>query len=173
MLLFSFGYAHSQGRVYLNVDSLATAQAKELITDKKVKQVLIYQRGCIGCEILRESDCGCDDDGTAYIIWKERSEYFKKEIGCCVKAEILSFENENLFESLVNHRIAVFSSKFKTDYEEIHHRFSKITLVTANNKQDVYMENFLFADGNKHRQSNLKQTAKAYSDKLEEELFKN
>jgi hypothetical protein len=171
MLLFPFGNAHSQGRVYLNVDSLVTTQAKELITNKKVKQVLIYQSGCIGCEILREKNCGCYDDGAAYMMWKEGSEYFKKKVVCCVKDEVHRFDNSNLYESIFKDSIAVFSSKFKTDYEEIHHGFSKITLVTADNKQEVYMEDFLFAQDNKYRQSNLKQTAKIYSGKLQEELF--
>lgn len=172
MLLIYTGYAHSQERVYLDVDSAATAQAKELIASKKATQVVVYQSGCVGCEVLREVDCGCDDDATAYLIWKEDSAYFKKKIGCCVNDEVIPFDNAALYENLVKDSTSVFSSKFKTDYEEIHHSYRKIVLFSTSGKREVYMGEFLFAQDNKYRQPNLKQAAKAYSDKLEAELIR-
>lgn len=172
MLLISSGYVYSQKRVYLDVDSAATAQAKEIIASKKTMHVVVYQSGCVGCEVLREVDCGCDDDATAYLIWKEDSAYFKKKVGCCVKDEILPFGNAALYENLVKDSTSVFSSRFKSDYVEIHHSYRKIMLFSTGSKSEVYMEEFLFAQDNKYKQSNLKQAAKAYSDMLENELFR-
>ncbi|NEM98955.1 hypothetical protein [Pontibacter burrus] len=172
MFLIASGHAYSQKRAYLDVDSVVTVQAQELIESKKAMHVIVYQSGCVGCEVLREVDCNCDDDATAYLIWKEDSAYFKKKVGCCVKDEILPFGNAALYENLVKDSTSVFSSKFKSDYVEIHHSYRKIMLFSTGEEREVYMEEFLFAKDNKYKQLNLKQAAKAYSDKLESELFK-
>ncbi|RDV13333.1 hypothetical protein DXT99_20150 [Pontibacter diazotrophicus] len=173
LLFLSAGCANAQKRVYMNTDSLAVAQAKQLIADRRVEQVLIYERGCLGCVFLQEVDCNCEDSGTdTHLIWAEGQKYYTKELGCCVGDTVKEFSEPRLFEEIVSNNSIIFSSQFKTDYEEIHHGFNKMTLLSANGKQEVYMEDFLFAADNKYRKHNLKQAAKVFTEKLSKEFNK-
>jgi hypothetical protein len=173
LLILSAGYANAQKRVYMNTDSLAVAQAKQLIADRRVEQVLIYESGFLGGVFLRKVDCNCEDSGTdTHLIWAEGQKYYTKEIGCCVEDVVKEFSEPRLFEEIVSNKSKLFGSQFKTEYEEIHHGFNKITLFSANGKQEVYMEDFLFTEDNKYREHNLKQAAKVYTEKLSKEFNK-
>ncbi|WP_266204151.1 hypothetical protein [Pontibacter kalidii] len=173
LLILSAGYAHGQEIIHLNIDSIAEAQSKHLITEKKAEQVLIYESGCLGCEFLREVDCNCEDSGSdIYLIWAEGGKYFTKRIGCCIEDVVKEFSNPTLFKEILSNKSKIFGSQFKTEYEEIHHGFEKLTLVSADRKQEIYIEDFLFAKDNKYREHNLKQPAKVYTDKLSKEFKK-
>ncbi|WP_299762470.1 hypothetical protein [uncultured Pontibacter sp.] len=135
--------------------------------------MLIYKSGCLGCVFLREIGCNCEDSGTdTHLIWAEGEKYFTREIGCCVEDVVKEFSNPALFKEVVSKKSKIFSSQFKTEYEEIHHGFKRLTLVSADRKQEVYMEDFLFAEDNKYREHNLKQAAKVYTDLLSKEFEK-
>lgn len=171
ILLLSFGHANAQKITHLNVDSLAAAQAKQLITEKEVEQVLSYESGCLGCVYLREVACNCEDNGlNIHLVWVEGQKYFTKEIGCCVNDEVKEFGDPVLYKDLVSNKGEIFNSEFKAEYEEMHHGYNKLTLFSASGKQEVYMEDFLFAQDNEYKEHNLKQPAKVFSDKLSKEL---
>lgn len=171
MLLFSIGYAHSQERVNLNVDSLAEAQAKELLSDNKVQHVIIYQTGCVGCKFIRAIDCGCEDDGNdTFLIWQKEQKQYVKQIGCCIAEDVVKLQDSTVFLKIINNKKEVFSSNFKYSYLTSHYRFDKLSLVSLDGKKEVYLKDYFFDKENIHRQHNLKQPAKAYTDKLSQAL---
>src|SRR5690606_23533593 len=97
-------------------------------------------------EFLREVDCNCEDSGTdTHLIWAEGDKYYTKKIGCCIEDVVKEFNNPTLYREIISIKSKIFDSQFKTEYEEIHHGFKKLTLVSADRKQEVYMEDFLFA----------------------------
>ena len=172
VLLVLIGFCgQAQVRPYLVIDSLAEVTANQLINNKETNCVLVFKKGTVGSKILREKDCGCEDDGSeVFLIWEKENKPFVRQFGCCIKDEVKPFKNATLFKELIKDQALIFSSEFKTDFDESHYQYWELKLISTKNKQEIEVVDFLFSDDNKYQKYNLSQPVKSFIDKLELEL---
>lgn len=148
----------------IEVDSTATALAKDLIQNNLAQTVLIYESGCVGCYTI--DDCQCEGGVVdIYIIWDYEQPKIKK-INCCFVTYAKEFHGQEILADLVNRQEEILTSEFRFDYIETHGMFDRIKMVTKDSVLKINIPSELFNDDYKYREHNLAQPAKEYLESL-------
>ena len=143
------------------MDSLANVYGLELLKHDDISQVLIYQTGCIGCEII--DDCDCQNKSKiSILLWQDSGRSYMKRIDCCGMQTNELTDLKGIWRELKGNKRQIFKSEFKWDIEEVHHSFYEIQLLEDNSIQKIQMADYYFNDYNKYQSWNSKQAARKF-----------
>lgn len=151
------------------VDSIATIKANELLDENRTNEVLIFNSGCIGCEVLDE-DCPCYDGySMTYLIWEEESKVWFTQYDCCAHSETVELKPSYIWKEFQSNKKRIFKSKFKEDYFSIHNFFYYLKVLPNSQKKLRIYEHY-FEDGHKFQNHNKKQYADEFRRNLQKAL---
>lgn len=148
-----------------DVDSLATARALEILNSKRTSEVLIFNNGCVGCEVLNEL-CECFDGySKTYLIWLEDNNTMVERIDCCLEFEIKQLKNNEIWQELQDNKNSIFNSEFNEDYFTSHFRFWYLELLpTIEGKHRIF--DYYFDEGYEYKHHNSAQPSNLFKRRL-------
>ncbi len=164
--------ANGQELTTWNVDSIGTSMAKELLEAKRTKEVLVFNSGCVGCEVI-DDDCPCSDGySMTYLIWKEQNKTWLTQLNCCANTETREFKDPNLWNELTINKDRIFSSEFKKDYIVSHVEFWYLKVLPTFPKE-LRIYDYYFDEGYAYRDYNKQQYANEFRKVLQKSIREN
>jgi hypothetical protein len=155
---------NGQNLIQEQVDSVTNSRIAQLLEEQD--SILLHESGCIGCYIISDDDCNCEQYNHLY--WKESTESYIQRIDCCGVHEISALDRDiwNKFELNV---ADILNSKFNTEHYVIHHDYDYITLATQDTILTIKIRDFYFNSNEADSASNMNQPAKIFLDYLTKE----
>lgn len=169
ILTIQVGITFGQNITTWSLDSLAVLLANDLIESNQTNEVLIFQNGCIGCEV-GNADCECFDGySLVYLIWAADGKIWSTRINCCLKTEKNEFPNQKLWNEFEMHRQNIFTSRFKADVDWSHYGFWYLRSM-PNHPQRLQIFDYYLDDDSPYQANNREQAANQFRQKLQESL---
>jgi hypothetical protein len=154
-----------------DIDSIGTLKAHEILDAKRTNEVLIFNSGCVGCEVLYEL-CSCSDGHMkAYLIWRENHKTWLCQVNCCAEIETTEL-NSNIWNDLQLNKDRIFKSDFKEDYFTSHYGFWNLKVLPTFPKE-LRIYDYYFDEGYKYQNYNEKQYANEFRKILQKSISEN
>lgn len=153
------------------LDSFAVSIADDLIESHRTDEVLIFQSGCIGCEVL-DDKCECfDGHSFVYLIWLADEKIWSTEINCCLNIDEKELYDINLWKYFLANKHDIFDSVFKADIYWSHYDFWFLRSIPSHPKRLQYF-NFHLDDQNPFVNTNKLHAANRFRINLQKEIYK-
>ena len=160
LLLCTYLSCNAQESTTWDVDSLAKRRAQEILATNRTSDILVFNEGCIGCEVMYQL-CECSDGySNAYLIWQEGDTTMVERIDCCLQTYTKQLSDNKIWEALQSNKKAIFNSAYETEYDASHYSFWYLQLLPSMDRKhqifDVYFdEKQSYQPNNSSQPSNL------------------
>jgi len=168
LLLFStINTLIGQEMTFKQLDSIKTKKIDDILVNKSIKQILIFEKGCVGCEVINPDMCECNFGyRSIYLIWETPNGSNILEFNCCGELKTRSIDISSIWEDLKLNGQKYFSSEFKTEFYTSHYTFYNLELVNRSDKQKIDFYSYYFDSDNEYLQQNKAQPANRLKNRL-------